>query len=153
MKEGKWSCFHFGYCSVVSNSLSPHGLQHVRLPRYLWGWSNSFPLSQWWNLIIWSSVAPFSFWPLSLSMSGSFSVSQLFISGGEIIGDSALASLLPMNIQGWFPLGRTGLISLMSKVLSRVFFSTTVWKHQFFGTQSFHGWSNSHIRTWLLDKP
>ena len=117
----------------------------------LWGWSNSFPLSQWWNLIIWSSVAPFSSWPLSLSMSGSLSVSQLFISGGQIIGDSASASLLPMNIQAWFPLGRTGLISLMSKELSRVFSNTMVQKHQSFGAQLFL-WSNSHIHTRLLEK-
>ena len=74
---------------------------------------------------------------------------QLFPSGGESIRASALASVLIMNIQGWFPLGRIGLISLQSKGLSKVFSSTTIWKHQFFGTQP-SLWSNSHIHTWLL---
>ena len=77
---------------------------------------------------------------------------QLFASGGQRIGASASAAVLPMNIQGWFPLVLTGLISLMSKGLSRVFSSTTVWKHQFFSAQS-SLWSNSHIHTWLLEKP
>ena len=88
----------------------------------------------------------------SFPASGSFSVSQLFVSGGRSIGASALASVLPMNIQDWFPLGWTGLISLKSKGLSRVFSSTTVQKHQFFGAQP-SLWSNSHIHTWLLEKP
>ena len=82
----------------------------------------------------------------------SFPVSQLFASGGQIIGSSALASVLPMNIQGWFLLRLTGLSSLLSKGLSRVFSSTTVWKHQFFSTQP-SLWSSSHIHTWLLEKP
>ena len=81
--------------------------------------------------------------------SGSFPMSQFFATGGQSIGASAPA--LPMNIQGWFPLGLTGLISFLSKGLSRVFFSTTVWKHQFFGIQ-LSLWSNSHIHTWLLEK-
>ena len=81
-----------------------------------------------------------------------FSVSCLFGSGSWNIGASASASVLPMNIQDWFPLGLTGLISLQSKGLSRVFSSTTVWKHQFFGPQA-SLWSNSHIHTWLLEKP
>ena len=81
-----------------------------------------------------------------------FSISRLFASGGQSIGASVLASVFPMNIQGWFPLGSTGLISLLSKGLSRVFSSTTVWKHQFLGTQP-SLWSNSHICTWLLEKP
>ena len=79
-------------------------------------------------------------------------MSWLFGSGGQSIGTSASASVLPMNIQDWFPLGLTGLICLQSKGLSRVFFNNTVWKHQFFGAQP-SLWSNSHIHTWLLEKP
>ena len=82
----------------------------------------------------------------------SFPMSWLFASGGQSIGVSALASVLPMNIQGWYPLGLTGLISLLSKGLSRVFSNTTIQKHQFFLTQLSLR-SNSHIYTWLLDKP
>ena len=80
----------------------------------------------------------------------SFPMSRLFASGGQSIGASASESVLPMNIQSWFPLGWTGLVSLLSKRLSRVFFGTIVWKHQFFGTQP-SLWSNSHIRTYLLE--
>ena len=86
----------------------------------------------------------------SFPASGSFPVSQLFASGGQSIGASA--SVLPMNIQDWFPLGLTGLISLLSKGLSSVFSSTTIWKRQFFSAQP-SLWSNSHIHTWLLGKP
>ena len=81
---------------------------------------------------------------------GSFSMSWFFASGGQSIGASASVSVLPMNIQGWFPLRLTGLISLLSKGLSRVFSSTTVWKHLFFGTLP-SLWSNSHVCTWLLE--
>ena len=81
-----------------------------------------------------------------------FPMSQFFASGGQTIGVSASASVLPMNIQGWFPLGLTGLISLQPKGLSSVFSNTTVQKHQFFGTQ-LSLWTNSHIHTWLLEKP
>ena len=81
-----------------------------------------------------------------------FPVSWLFASGGQMIGISASALVPPMNIQDWFPLGLTGLISLQSKGLSRVFSNTTVQKHQFFGAQP-SLWSNSHIHTWLLEKP
>ena len=81
-----------------------------------------------------------------------FSMSWLFVSGGQSIGASVSVPVLPMTIQGWFPLGLTGFISLLSKGLSRVFFSTTVWKHQFFSTQP-SLWSNSHIHPWLLEKP
>ena len=88
----------------------------------------------------------------SSQASGSFPVSQVFASGGQRIGASVSASVLPMNIQDWFPLGLTALISLQSKELSRVFSSTTVWKHQFFNTQPSLG-SNSHIRIWPLEKP
>ena len=106
--------------------------------------SNSCPLSQRCYPTISSSVNPFASCHQSLPASGSFPMSQLFASGGQRIGASALASVLAMNIQGWFPLGLTGWIFLLSKGLSRVFSSTTFWKHQFFGTQPFL-WFNSHI--------
>ena len=99
-----------------------------------------------------SSVTPFSSRPQSFPESGSFQISQLFASGGQSIGVSASTSVLPMNIQDWFPLGWTGWISLQSKGLSRVFSNTTVQKNQFFGTQ-LSLLSNSHIHTWLLEKP
>ena len=128
--------------------LWPHGLQHARLPcpsPSPRACSNSCPLSQWCHPTISSSVIPFS-WLWSFPVSGSFLMSRLFTSGGQSIG--ALASVLPMNIQDWFPLGLTGLISLQSKGLSRVFSSTTIQKHQFFRAQP-SSWSNSHIHTWL----
>ena len=99
-----------------------------------------------------SSVVPFSSCHLSFPASGSFQMSRLFTSSVQSIGTSASASVLPMNIQGWFPLKLTGLISLLSKGLCRVFSSTTVPKHQFFGTQP-SLWSNSHNHTWLLERP
>ena len=113
---------------------------------------NSCPLSRWCLTAIWSSVVPFSSCPQSLPTSGSFPVSQLFAWGGQSIGISALASVLPKNTQHWSPLGWTGWISLQSKGLSRVFSNNTVQKHQFFGTQ-LSLWSNSYIHTWLLEKP
>ena len=140
--------------SVMSNSLWPHGLQHTRLPCPSPSsivCSNSCPLRQWCYPTISCSVSPFSYLQ-SFPASGSFPMSCLFASGGQSIGDSASASVLPMNIQGRFPLGLTGLISLQSKGHSRVFSNTTVQKHQFFGTQP-SLWSNSHIHTWLLEKP
>ena len=97
--------------------------------------SNSCPLSQWCHPTISSSAIPFSSCLQSFPASGSFPVSQFFISGGQSIGALPSASVLPMTIQDWFLLGLTGLISLQSKGLSRVFSSTTIWKHQFFGTQ------------------
>ena len=97
-------------------------------------------------------LSPFSSCLQYFPASGSFPMSQLFTSGGQSIGASALASVLPMNIQGWSPLGLTGLISLLSKGLSRVFSKTTVQKHQFFGAQP-SLWYNSHINTRLLEKP
>ena len=139
----------------MSNSLWPHGLQHTRLPcssSTPRACSNSCPLNQWCYLTISSSAATFSFCLQSFTASRSFPVSQLFTSGSQSIGASALASVLPMNIQGWFPLGLTGLNSLQSKRLSRVFSSTTVQKHQFFGAQP-SLLSNSHICTWLLERP
>ena len=114
--------------------------------------SNSCPLSRWCNLTISSSVTLFSFCLQFFPASWSFPVSQLFTSGGQSIRVSALASLFPMSIWGWFSLGLTGLISLLSKGLSRVFSSPTVQKHQFFSTQP-SLWFNSHIHTWLLEKP
>ena len=97
-------------------------------------------------------LPPFSSCPQSFPASGSFPMSFLFTSGGQSIGASASASLLAMNIQGWFPLGLTGLVSLQPKGPSRVFSNTTVQKHQFFGTQ-LSLWFNSHFHTWLLEKP
>ena len=139
-------------CSVMSDSLQPHGLQHTRLacPSPSPGaCSNSCPLSQWCPPAISSSVIPFSCLQTSPA-SGSFLMSQLFTSGSQSIGASP--SILSMNIQGWFPLGWTGLISLQSKGFSRVFSNTTVQKHQFFGAQP-SLWSNSHNHSWLLEKP
>ena len=142
-------------CSVMSNLLWPHGLQHTRppcpspTPRI---YSNSCPLSQWCHPNISSSVIPFSPSLLSFPASGSFPMSQLFASGSQNIGVSALTSFLPMNTQDWSPLEWTGWISLQSKGLSRVFSNTTVQKHQFFSTQP-SSQSNSHIHTWPLEKP
>ena len=135
----------------MSDSLWPYGLQHTRLPcpslspRVC---SNSCSLSPWCHPTITSSVTHFSCHQ-SFPASGSFPVSWLFASGSQSNGASA--SVLPMNIQGWFPSGLTGMISLQSKGLSRVFSITTVWKHQFFSAQP-SLWSNSHIHTWLLEK-
>ena len=120
--------------SVMSNSLQPHRLQHTRLPcpsPFPRAYSNSCPLSQWCYPTVSCSVVPFSCLQ-SFPAFRSFLTSRLFTSGGQSTGASASASVLPMNIQDWFPLGLTGLISLQSKGLSRVFSNTTVWKHQFF---------------------
>ena len=138
----------------MSHSLQPHGLQYDRLlcPSLSSGaWSDLRLLSRWCYLTISSSATHFSFCLQSFPASGSFPVCWLFTSGGRSIGVSASASILPMNIQGWFLLGLTGLISLQSKEFSRVFSITTVRKHPFFGTQS-SLWSNSHIHTWLVEK-
>ena len=108
--------------------------------------SNTCPLSRWCHPAISSSFIPFSSNPQSLPASGSFPMSGFFTPGSQRIGASASASVLPMNIQDWFPLRWTGLISLQSKGLSRVFSSTTIWKHQFFVAQP-SSWSNSHIMT------
>ena len=124
--------------SVVSNSLWPHGLQYTRLPCLSptpGVYSNSCPSHRWCHPTISSSVIPFFSCLPSFPASGSFPMSSFFASGGQSIGVSASASVLPMNIQDWFPLGWTGRISLQSKGLSRVFSNTTVQKHQFFGTQ------------------
>ena len=130
-----------------------HGQQHARLPcpsSTLNACSNSCPSSQWCHLVISSSVIPFSFCLLSFPASGSFLMSQLFTSSGQSIGASVSAPVLPVNILGWSPFGWTGWISLQSKGLSRIFSTTTVWKHQFFGAQPCL-WSDSHICTWLLE--
>ena len=144
------------YCCSVTQSyltLWPHGLQHARLscpsptPKVC---LNSCPLSRWCHPTISSSVIPFPSCLQSFPASGSFPMSQLFISGGQSTEASASASVPPMNIQDWFPLGLTYLISLQSKGLSRVFSNTTVQKHQFFGAQPLlwalggrHLWKNA----------
>ena len=120
--------------SVMSNSMRPHWLKHTRLPcpsPTPRTYSNSWPLSRWCHPTISSSVVPFSSHLQSFPVSESLAMSQFFPSGGQSIGVSASASVLPMNSQNWFPLGLTGLISLLSKGLSRVFSNTTVQKHQF----------------------
>ena len=141
--------------SVVSDSLQPHESQHARppCPSPTPGlYSNSCPLSHWCHPTISCSVVPFSSRLQSFPASGSFHMSEFFASSGQSIGVSASASVLPMNIQDWFPLGWTGWISLQSKGLLRVFSNTTVQKHQFIDSQ-LSLYSNSHIHTWLLGKP
>ena len=136
------------------STLLPHGLQYARFPcpspspRVCW---NSCLLSWWCHPTILSSVIPFSFCLQSFPESGSFPMSWFFPSGGQSTGASASALVFPMNIQGWFPLGLTGLMSMQSQGLSRLFPSTTVRKHQFFGSQ-LSLWSNSNIHTWLREK-
>ena len=141
----KHRCIAFYYsvqfsCSVVSNSLQPHELQHARYPCPLptpRAYSNSFPSSRWCHPTISSSVVPYPSHLQSFPASGSFPMSQFLASGGQSIRVSASASVLPTNIQDWFPLGWTGWISLQSKGLSRVFSNTTVQKHQFFSAVFF----------------
>ena len=144
---------HSFFNQVVPNSLWSHGLQHIRLP-----WlslspgvcAKWCPLSRWCYLSIPSSASASSFCLLSFPASRSFPVSWLFESDSQSI--IASVSVIPVNIQGWFSLGLTGLISLQSKGFSRLTSSTMVWKHQFFGDHP-SLWSNSHIRPWLLEKP
>ena len=141
--------------SVVSDSLWPHESQHARppCPSPTPGvHSDSRPSSWWCHPAITSSVIPFSSCPQSLPASESFPMSQLFAWGSQSIGVSAFESVLPMNTQDWSPLEWTGWISLQSKGLSGVFSNTTVQKHKFFCAQ-LSVWSNSHIHTWLLEKP
>ena len=142
--------------SVTQSCLTlwSHALQHDRLPCASpnpGAYSNSCPLSQWCHPTILSSVVPFSFCLKSFPASASFQISLFFASGGQNIRVSILASVLPMNIQDWFPLGLTDWIFLQSKGLSIFFSNITVQKHQFFSAQS-SLWSNSHIHTWLLEK-
>ena len=122
----------------MSDCLWPHGLQHSRLPYPSLSprvCSNSCPLSQWCHPTISSSIVPFSSCLQSFPSSGSFPLRQFFTSSGQSFGASASASVFPMNIQDWFPLVLTGLISCQSKGCSRVFSNTTVKKHQFFRAQ------------------
>ena len=141
--------------SVVSNSLRPHESQHARphcpspTPRVH---SDSRPSSQWCHPAISSSVTPFFSCPQSLPASKSFPMSQFFTWGGQSTGVSASASFLPKKSQGWSPSEWTGWISLQSRGLSRVFSNTTVQKHQFFSAH-LSSQSNTHIHTWLLEKP
>ena len=141
--------------SVMSNSLRLHGLQPAKppcpspAPRV---YTNSCPLSVWCHSTISSAVVPLSSCLQSFPASGSFPISQLWTWGGQNIGVSAVTSVLPMNTQDWSPLGWTGGIFLQSRRLSRVFSNTTVQKHQFFCPQ-LSSPSNSHIHTWLLEKP
>ena len=124
--------------SVIPDSLLPHGLQHARLPcpsPTPGVYSNLCPSSRWCHSTIPCSLVPFSSRLWSFPASGSFPKSQFFATGGQSIGVSSLASVLPMNIQYWFPWGWTGWISMQSKALSRDFSNTTVQKHQFFSAQ------------------
>ena len=154
---GPYSCYQFSSVqfsrSDMSDSATPwtaarqYSVYH-QLPEFT---PNSCPLSRWCHPTIPSSVIPFSSCPQSYPASRSFPMSQLFASGGPSIGVSASTLVLPMNTQDWSPLGWTGWISLQFKGLSRVFSSTTVQKHQFFGTQ-LSLWTNSHVHTRLLEK-
>ena len=146
VSEQRWRLLLLSH-SVVSDSLRPHGLQHAGLPcpsLSPGACSNPCPLNQRCHPTISSSVVPFFSCPQSCPASGSFPTSWLFTSGGQSIGASVLASVLSMNIQGGLPLGWTGLISLQSQGLSRVFSITAIWKHQFFSASL---WSNFHILT------
>ena len=157
LKEVQWkalSSVQFNR-SVPSDSLQPHESQHARPPcpsPTPGAHPNPCPSSWWCHPAISSSIIPFSSCPQSLPDSGSFLMSQLFAWGSQNIGVSASASVLPMNIQDWSPLGWTYWISLQSKGLSRVFSNITVQKHWFFGAQ-LSSQSNSHIHTWPLEKP
>ena len=152
----KWSPFSSVQFtrSVVFDSLQHHGLQHARIPYPSptpRGYSNSCSSHWWCHPAIPSWVIPFSSRLQSFPASGSFPMSQFFASGGQSIGASASASVLPMNIQDWFPLRWTGWTSLLSKGLSRVFSNITVQKYQFFSAQ-FSLWSNSHMHIRSLEK-
>ena len=170
-----WFCEQWEIFSVYSSRKvfnlrvqfsSVQSLSHVRLFMTPWAAacqaspsitnSRSLPklmsIEAWHDQAISSSVVPFSSCPQSLPASGSFPMSQLFAWGGQSIGVSASASVVPMNTQDWYPLGWTGWISLQSRGLSRVFSNTTVQKHQVFSAQ-LSSQSNSHIHTWPLKKP
>ena len=142
-------------CPIISNSLWPHGLQHARLPCPSPSpevHPSSCPLLWWCHPANSFSNALFSFCPQSFPASETFPMSQLFASDNQNTGVSALASIFPMSIQGWFPLRLTGLISLLFKGLWGIFFSTIVRRHRFFGvTPSLP--SSSHNRTWPLGRP
>ena len=141
-------------CPVMSNSLQPHGLQYTRPPCPSPSSEvcpSSCPLHRWCYSAISSYDAFFSFSAQSFPASGTFPTSHLFASDDQNIGASASASVLPVNIQGWFSLELTGLISLISKGLLTVFSSITVWRHQFFGALPSLQFS-SHNRTWLIGR-
>ena len=150
----KWMDFGSCCCSIAKSSSTlcdPYGLQQARPPCPSLSpglCPSSCLLSQWCYPTISSSAALLSFCLQCFLASGSFLMSELFTSGGQIIGASTLASVLPINIQGWFPLGLTSLISLKSKGFS----STTIWKHQFFNAHP-SLWSNCHTCTWPLERP
>ena len=151
----KFNCMCVYISSVqLLSCVWPHESQHARppcpspTPRV---YSNSCPLSQWCHPAISSSVIPFSC-PQFLPASRSFPMNQLFAWGGQSTGASTSTSVLPRSTEDWSPLGWNGWISLQSKGLSRVFSNTTAQKHQFFGAQ-LSSQSNSHIHTWLLEKP
>ena len=136
----------------MPNPLQLHELQHTRLLCLLLSpgvCSDSCPLRWWCHPTISSSAALFSSHLQPFPASRSFPMSWLFTTGGQIIGASASASVLPKNIQGWFSLGLTGLVSLLSKGLLRILSSTTVWKHQFFSAEP-SLWSNSHVTEYSL---
>ena len=143
-------------CSVAKSSPTFWNAMNCRTPGFPcpslspWVCSNLCPLSRWRHPTISSSVVPFSSCPRSFPASGSFPLSQCFTSGGQSIGASA--AVLPVIVQSWFPLWLTGLISFLSKGLSRVLSSTTVQKCPLFHAQPYL-WSSSHIHTWLLEKP
>ena len=153
LKQPSWcwsDSVQFSSAAQSCPTLRPHGLQHARPPcpsPTPGAYSDSCPLSRWCHPTISSSVIPFSSRLESFPASGSFQMSQFFASGGQNIGVSASASVLPMTMQDWFPLGLIDLISLQSKGLSRVF-NTMAQKYQFCSHQP-SLWSNSHIHTWL----
>ena len=142
-------------CSVISYSLQPHGLQHARLPcpsPSPRACSNSCPLSQWCHPTISSSVIPVFYCLLCFPESGSFPMSQFFTSDGQSIGALASASVLPMNIQGWFFFRIDWFDLLTTHGILKSLLQHTVEKQQFFSAQ-LSLWSNSHIYAWLLEKP
>ena len=148
-KERKsWVAEYCCCCSVAKLCLTLCGPMDCSTPDFpvLLSLLKLMSMNWWYHPTILSFVISFSSCPQSFPASGAFPMSQ------QSIGASTSTSVLPMNIQGWFPLELTGLISLLSKGLSRVFSNTTVLKHQFFGAQ-LSLWSNSHIHTWLLEKP
>ena len=147
--------FQFSSITQSCLTLQSHRLQHARLPcpsPTPGVHPNLCPSSWWCHPTVSSSIVPCSSCLQSFPASGSFPVSQFFASGVQSIGVSTTASVFPMNSQDWFPLGWTGWISLQSKRLSRVFSNTIIQKHQFFSAQ-LSLWFNSHIHTWLLEKP
>ena len=153
-------CFFCSFSSVAQlclKTLWPHGLQHARLPCSSptpGACSHSCPWSWWCHPTISSSVIPFSSCLQSFPAWGCFPMTQLFASDGQNTGALASASVLPKNIQDWFPLGWTGWMSFQSKGLSKVFSDTTVQKHQFFCAQlSLQSNIHIHIHIWLLEKP